>query len=84
MATWPGAIWLLKLTIVTQQLITQIDDDDELPADYNCFHPLDEVGVALIRSMSKVLGMSNAAIGRRVGMPRTTVRDIVLKKTWKF
>jgi len=45
--------------------------------------PLYKELVAVIRSMSSQLGMSNAAIGRRLGVPRETIRDIVLRKTWK-
>lgn len=39
--------------------------------------------VRLIRTMSHVYGAGNATIGRLLGLPRTTVRDIVLGKTWK-
>lgn len=46
-------------------------------------HKLDEGHVWVIRSMSKILGLSNAEIGRRFGLSRETVRDIVIRKTWK-
>lgn len=39
--------------------------------------------VSVIRAMSEELKMSKAAIGRRFGIPRETVRDIVNRKSWK-
>lgn len=45
--------------------------------------PLAIEQVAVIRSLSSVDGLSNAEIGRRVGRSRETIRDIVLRKTWK-
>ena len=50
-----------------------IDEDDG---------PLTREIILVIRAMSTELGMSNAAIGRRFGMPRETIRDIVRRKTW--
>lgn len=44
---------------------------------------LDEGHVWVIRSMSRVLQLSNAEIGRRFGLSRETVRDIVNRKTWR-
>lgn len=38
---------------------------------------------SVMRAMNNDLGMSKAAIGRRFGMPRETVRDIVNGKSWK-
>jgi hypothetical protein len=43
---------------------------------------LDEWDVCFIRSMSRVWGLSIAEIARRRNMPRTTVRDIVRRRTW--
>jgi hypothetical protein len=39
--------------------------------------------VCVIRSMSGVLNLSNAEIGRRVDLPRTTVRDINKRHSWR-
>ena len=36
----------------------------------------------LIRSMAKVWGMQNSDIGRKMNLPRETVRDVVNRKTW--
>lgn len=44
---------------------------------------VDETQVWVIRSMSRVLGLSNAEIGRRFNLSRETVRDIVNRKTWR-
>jgi CENP-B N-terminal DNA-binding domain len=48
---------------------------------------LDAAGMRILasvmRSMHHELGMSKAAIGRRFGMPRETVRDIVNGKSWR-
>jgi hypothetical protein len=38
--------------------------------------------VYLIRSMAKVWGMQNSDIGRKMNLPRETVRDVVNRKTW--
>lgn len=43
---------------------------------------LDVWDVAVIRSMSRVWGLSAAEIARRRNMPRTTVRDILARRTW--
>lgn len=45
--------------------------------------PLTIEQVAVIRSISSIDGLSNAEIGRRMGRSRETIRDIVLRKTWK-
>ena len=39
--------------------------------------------VAVIRSLSSIWKLSNAEIGRRFGVPRETIRDIVNRKSWK-
>lgn len=53
------------------------EDDDKLsPAAMRAL-------ASVIRHQSNVKGMSKAAIGRFWDMPRETVRDIVLGKTWK-
>lgn len=39
--------------------------------------------VIVIRSLHKVMKLSMTEIGRRFGVPRETVRDIVNRKTWK-
>lgn len=39
--------------------------------------------VIVIRSLHKIMKLSMTEIGRRFGVPRETVRDIVNRKTWK-
>jgi hypothetical protein len=53
------------------------------PVPVRKINQLDEGHVWVIRSMSRIWGLSNAEIGRRFGLSRETVRDIVLRKTWK-
>lgn len=43
---------------------------------------LDEATVWVIKYLNEHWGLDNAAIGRRLNLPRTTVRDAVLSKTW--
>lgn len=45
---------------------------------------LNEEQVCVIRSMNKVWNLSNAEIGRRMNLPRTTVRDIVNRNSWRY
>lgn len=44
---------------------------------------LNEEVVCVIRSLSRVSNLSNAEIGRRMSLPRTTVRDIVNRHSWR-
>jgi hypothetical protein len=48
----------------------------------NARDDMDPYLVCVIRSMHGVWGLSNAEIGRRLEVPRTTVRDIVRRLTW--
>lgn len=43
---------------------------------------LDEWDVCFMRSMNRVWGLSIAEIARRRNMPRTTVRDLINRRTW--
>lgn len=43
---------------------------------------LDEIDVCFMRSMHKVWGTPVAEIARRRKVPRTTVRDIIKRRTW--
>lgn len=43
---------------------------------------LDEWEVCVMRSMHRVWGLSINEIARRREMPRTTVRDIIRRRTW--
>lgn len=64
-----------------------IDSEETEPViieeDIELNHAEKQMLASIIRAMSYELRMSNAAIGRRFGMPRETVRDIVNGKTWK-
>ena len=39
--------------------------------------------VYVIRALHRVMGFTMTEIGRRYGLPRETIRDIVNRKTWK-
>jgi hypothetical protein len=41
-----------------------------------------EEQVYVIRAYARVLGMRNSDIGRKMGFPRETIRDIVNRKSW--
>ena len=45
---------------------------------------LDEATVWTIKYLNHFWGLDNAAIGRRLNLPRTTVRDVVLDKTQRW
>ena len=45
---------------------------------------LDEATVWTIKYLNHFWGLDNAAIGRRLNLPRTTVRDVVLDKAQKW
>ncbi len=38
--------------------------------------------VYVMRSLHKEWGLTNAEIGRRFGVPRETVRDVVRRRSW--
>ena len=39
--------------------------------------------VFVIRSVHKFMGLTMTEIGRRYGVPRETIRDVVNRKTWR-
>jgi hypothetical protein len=39
--------------------------------------------VFMIRFLARAEGLGNAELGRRFGVPRETIRDIVNEKTWR-
>lgn len=42
-----------------------------------------EEQVYVIRSLHKIMGLTAAEIARRFGVPRTTIRDVINRRTWR-